>query len=83
MRRFVLNRNRDVSGVSGSGVVADGVVFDDGVAVLHWRGRWHTTEVLRSVQDVVNIHGHDGATVIEYLDHTVPFPDKPRDFGEA
>lgn len=80
MRRFVLDRIKDVSGVSGLGIIADGVVFPDGVVVLHWRGRWHSTEILRSVQDCINIHGHEGATRVVWMDSENNA--KPKDFGE-
>lgn len=43
--RFELHRDTDVSGVSGVGIVADGVVFPDGTAVLQWRGAWPTSVV--------------------------------------
>jgi hypothetical protein len=36
MRRFVMHRERDVSGVSGTGVVLEGVLFSTGVVVIHW-----------------------------------------------
>ena len=75
----MLNRKQDVSGVSGTGIIADGVVFGDGQAVIHWRGKWHTIEVLRSVQDVVDIHGHGGATALEWIDDTP----RLKDYGEA
>ncbi|MEU2402788.1 hypothetical protein ABZ609_00380 [Streptomyces rubiginosohelvolus] len=68
-RHFQLHRDTDVSGVSGTGHVADGVVFSDGHAAVHWLGRWPTTtphpEGLVSVEGV---HGHGGATRIVFLD---------------
>ncbi|RLV66325.1 hypothetical protein STAN_1846 [Streptomyces sp. CBMAI 2042] len=68
-RHFQLRRDTDVSGVSGTGHVADGVVFSDGHAAVHWLGRWPTTtphpEGLVSVEGV---HGHGGATRIVFLD---------------
>ena len=36
MRVFALIRDVDVSGVSGTGVVAEGVQFSDGTCVLRW-----------------------------------------------
>jgi hypothetical protein len=36
MRRFVMRRVNDVSGVSGTGVVLEGVLFSTGVTVIHW-----------------------------------------------
>lgn len=36
-RTFVLYRDTDVTGISGTGPVADGVVYPDGVTVMRWR----------------------------------------------
>lgn len=62
MRVFRLVRSEDVSGVSGTGTVADGVVFPDGVTILRWRTARGSTAVYDSVKDVERIHGHDGKT---------------------
>lgn len=63
-RLFVLSRIVDVSGVSGTGIVADGVEFPDGTCVIHWRGVKPSTVVWQSVDDAESIHGHGGATKI-------------------
>ena len=69
-RRFVLDRSVDVSGVSGTGVVAEGIEFSDGVCVLHWRGQWPSSVVHyeRGLDAVLHVHGHDGRTVVRFLD---------------
>lgn len=36
MRRFAMKRERDVSGISGTGIVLEGVLFSTGVVVIHW-----------------------------------------------
>ena len=36
MRRFTMLRENDASGVSGTGVVLEGVLFSTGVVVIHW-----------------------------------------------
>jgi hypothetical protein len=36
MRRFTMTRQADASGVSGTGVVLEGVHFSSGVVVIHW-----------------------------------------------
>ena len=71
-RRFVLERRLDVNGVSGSGIVAAGVVFPSGKCVTQWRA---TPEIpvgsvvfYDTIAQIVAIHGHDGATVIRFLD---------------
>lgn len=66
MRCFVLNRRKDVTGVSGTGIIADGVEFPDGRCVLAWRGRYRSLEIHRSIHDVEAVHGHHGATCVEW-----------------
>lgn len=69
MRRFELIRNEDVSGVSGTGVVADGVLFDDGLVALHWGGTNPTvTTHINGIGSVDTIHGHQGLTVVRWID---------------
>jgi len=69
-RRFELQRDVDVSGVSGTGVVADGIEFPDGTVSLRWRGEWPTSVVFhdRGMDSVKHIHGHGGATRVVYVD---------------
>ena len=81
-RRFKLVRHTDVSGVSGIGVVAEGVEWSDGSAALHWRGRWPTTTVFEEggVEAILAIHGHNGATEIVWDDGPggQPIPNRKR-----
>jgi hypothetical protein len=69
-RRFKLVRHTDVSGVSGTGVVAEGVEWSDGSVALRWHGKWPTTAVFQEggVQAVLGIHGHNGLTEIVWDD---------------
>lgn len=67
---FVLRRKEDVTGVSGTGVVADGVLFPaagQSVCVVRWRGDQGSTVVWDRLEDVKAIHGHDGRTAIEVM----------------
>lgn len=68
MRRFVLVRSEDVSGVSGTGEVAQGVVFDTGKAVIAWTRSPSSVDIYDSVADLLAIHGHEGRTRIRWLD---------------
>jgi len=61
---FWLVRNIDTTGVSGTGIVADGVIFPDGVTVLRWRTAGGSTAVYDSIEDVKQIHGHGGDTKV-------------------
>ena len=68
MRRFELIRTEDVSGMSGIGVVAEGVVFTDGAVALRWRGSVKSLVVYNSIADCEHIHGHGGRTTVRWLD---------------
>ena len=68
MRRFVLNRLVDVTGISGTGIVAEGVRFSDGRVALMWTTRNRSIAFYDSLEDVIAIHGHSGKTVVRFLD---------------
>jgi hypothetical protein len=63
---FVLKRDVDATGVSGTGIVAGGVLFPDGVVALRWYSDWPTSVVFhdRGIEAVEAVHGHDGKTQI-------------------
>ncbi|GAB2762467.1 hypothetical protein [Nocardioides pakistanensis] len=67
-RRFELHRDVDVSGISGTGVVADGVLFPDGHVATRWRSLVAQTCAWDSITDVEHVHGHGGATRIVWID---------------
>lgn len=67
-RRFRLVRLEDPGGISGIGVVADGVEFPDGTAVLRWATLNKSTAIYGSVRELEAIHGHEGRTVIRWID---------------
>lgn len=69
MRLFSLVRDEDVSGISGTGPIAEGVAFTDGLVVM----RWFTSDgpagfieptlaVHPSIENVERLHGHGGRT---------------------
>ena len=68
MRSFKLVRAEDVSGVSGTGVVAEGVIFHDGQVAMSWLGLHHTMEIAPNIDDLIDIHGHEGRTTIQWED---------------
>jgi hypothetical protein len=79
-KRFILYRRQDATGVSGTGVVATGVVWPDGHAALRWKAdddeAASSTSVWSSVVDMMRVHGHGGLSEIIYLDDDGP-PDTP------
>lgn len=68
-RTFVLDRKEDLTGVSGPGIVAEGVQFSDGLCVLRWVVEPYQSTVVhdQGIKAVKAIHGHDGATRVVWL----------------
>jgi hypothetical protein len=77
VRRFNLHRRSDITGISGTGTVAEGVQFTDGTVVLRWLKAGTarpnhvkpTTVVHDDIESVIGLHGHDGATEIYWIDY--------------
>ena len=79
LRRFLLVRTQDDTGISGVGVVAEGIEFSDKTVVLRWlaphiaetqreRGVQPTTVLHDNILSVEALHGHNGATHVKWLD---------------
>lgn len=67
-RPFWLQRNHDVSGVSGIGIVAHGALWPDGTASVRWVGARPSTVFWDSMGDAEAVHGHGGHTCIVFAD---------------
>lgn len=76
-RRFELHRDVDEGGVSGIGVVAEGVLFANGKACLGWGGKLGepTVGVYDSMEQLDRVHGHGGLTRVVWVD--------PKDVSET
>lgn len=66
MKTFKLVRETDVSGISGTGIVGEGVIFSDGRVAMRWLTTTATTVVFDCIDDVETIHGHGGFTWVQY-----------------
>lgn len=66
MKTFYLFRKQDVSGVSGTGYVAEGVIFADGKVAISWLSDTNSIAIYDSLKECIEVHGHDGATVVRY-----------------
>lgn len=65
MRKFYLLRHEDVHNNSGTGVVAQGVIFDQGMGAMTWLTDEPTvTTFVRGIRGVKKLHGHDGKTEV-------------------
>ncbi len=67
-RRFVLERGTDPTGISGTGIVAAGVVWPSGKVTFEWRAPDCSLTTHMDLAAVTRIHCHNGATVIRWLD---------------
>lgn len=63
---FELVRLKDETGISGTGRVAEGIVFSDGSVALRWLTKHRSTSFYESAREVLAIHGHGGKTEIRY-----------------
>jgi hypothetical protein len=64
IQHFYLKRNEDVSGKSGVGVVARGVILPSGHAVMEWLTFTSSIGIYKSLNDLIDIHSHEGKTEI-------------------
>lgn len=64
MKPFWLQRVEDESGVSGVGLVAEGVIFSNGWCALTWLTEHTSVAFYQGIEEVEAIHGHDGKTKI-------------------
>lgn len=64
IQHFYLNRREDVSGVSGVGVVARGVILPSGHAIMEWLTFTSSIGIYKSLNDLMEIHNHEGRTEI-------------------
>lgn len=62
MRQFHLIRDEDVSGVSGIGIVAEGVEFESGKVVISWLVPPYSLSIHSNMEAAQNVHGHGGKT---------------------
>jgi hypothetical protein len=76
MKIFYLNRTEDESGVSGTGRVAQGFIFDNGKVAVTWLSEHPSVTVYDSIGEVHAIHGHGGKTEV------IMEPDYKKAFGE-
>ena len=79
IRRFHFVRSEDVSGVSGTGVVGEGVEFSCGKVAFTWLSHMGTVAVYDNIKTLLAVHGHDGKGTIDWLDpDAVEEPPKKR-----
>ena len=73
---FYLHRSEDESGISGTGRIAQGCVFDNGKVALTWLSEHPSVTIYDNIGEVRAIHGHQGKTDL------IMEPDFKRAFNE-
>ena len=63
-KTFYLHREEDESGVSGTGRIAQGIVFDNGRVAMTWLSEHPSVTVYDNIGEVRAIHGHAGKTEV-------------------
>lgn len=60
LRRFYLERKEDPTGMSGTGRVAEGVEFENGMVAWSWLSPNATVTIANSITQVEKLHSHNG-----------------------
>jgi len=64
IEHFYLLRKEDQSGVSGTGIVARGVVLPSGHCVMEWLTFTSSIAIYKNINDLIEIHSHGGKTQV-------------------
>jgi hypothetical protein len=84
MKLFHFYRDKDHTGVSGTGPVVEGVQFTNGWCALRWITPQSSMCFYQSIEDVKAVHGHQGMTEIILHDleafETQKYPQKSPNF---
>jgi hypothetical protein len=70
MQEFYLEREEDISGTSGTGIVARGIVLPSGKCVLEWTSFHTSIAIYSNLHDIEAIHGHGGKTKVVLVQQT-------------
>jgi hypothetical protein len=68
IRTFKLHRTEDASGVSGTGVVAEGAIFTNTKVIISWLTIHKSMGFYDSLAEMEAVHGHDGRTKVVWDD---------------
>ena len=68
VKPFYLLRHDDQSGISGTGIVAIGCQFPNGRIVMQWCSYRTSLEICDSLDNLIEIHGHNGKSEIVFGD---------------
>lgn len=66
MKTFFLQRDIDISGVSGTGIIAHGVILPSGKVVMEWITTHGSIAIYENINEVQVLHAHKGTTHLIY-----------------
>jgi len=67
MKQFYLNRVEDVSGVSGTGIIAFGMILPSGRVVMEWQTTHKSIAIYDSIDEIQLLHAHKDKTYIVFV----------------
>lgn len=68
LKQFYLRRKDDESGISGTGIVATGVMYPSGMCIMEWLTPVKSIGHYHSIADLEAIHGHNGKTEVKWVE---------------
>lgn len=71
MRKFTMSRSNDESGVSGTGTILEGTIFESGACAVSWLTSRSSIGIYNSYKDFIHIHvlSHPtNGTIIKFED---------------
>ncbi len=70
-RRWLMIRDEDISGMSGVGIVAEGVEFSNGWVAVTWDSKFASVTIYQSISVAQTVHSHRGQhdTKIIFIDN--------------
>lgn len=83
IKEFHLVRVEDESGISGTGVVARGVILPSGSVCMEWSTFHSSICLYKNISDVEAIHGHHGKTLVIMGPPVVSKPKRSKKKNEA
>lgn len=71
-RRFYLERQNDITGLSGTGRCLEGVLWQNGKVTVQWRPPLATITIYDSFEIFVKLHveGHPSSNVVRWLERS-------------
>lgn len=64
LKQFYILREEDPSGVSGTGIIAQGVIFPSGKVVMEWCTTHTSIGIYESIDKIQMVHAHKGTCIV-------------------